>query len=136
MTRTEWFSRAWKLDKEINRLIEKRSKLYSAALRTTPTYSDMPRGKGTSDKVQNAIEQICLLDEEINRKIDELYNVKQEIMFAIAAVENPIDRRCMYLRFVEFKSWQEISDKLRISRRSVSYNVSRGIKNTKCGIAS
>ena len=136
MTRTEWFSRAWKLDKEINQLIEKRSKLYSAALRTTPTYSDMPRGKGTSDKVQNAIEQICLLDEEINRKIDELYNVKQEIMFAIATVENPIDRRCMYLRFVEFKSWQEISDKLRISRRSVSYKVSRGIKNTKCGIAS
>jgi DNA-directed RNA polymerase specialized sigma24 family protein len=94
----------------------------------------MPRGKGTSDKVQNAIEQICLLDEEINRKIDELYNVKQEIMFAIATVENPIDRRCMYLRFVEMKSLGEIARELGKPRNSIPFHLERGIKSTRCCI--
>lgn len=80
--------------------------------------------------MQNAIEQICLLDEEINRKIDELYNVKQEIMFAIATVENPIDRRCMYLRFVEMKSLGEIALEVGKHRNSIPYFIKRGIEST------
>jgi hypothetical protein len=66
MTRTEWFSRAWKLDKEINRLIEKRSRIYAAALRITPTYSDMPKCQCSTDAIQDTIDRICEIDISIH----------------------------------------------------------------------
>lgn len=130
MTRTEWFSRAWKLDKEINRLIEKRSKIYSAALRTTPTYSDMPKCYNQTSAIQDAIDRICEIDETINQLIDRLYAVKQEILSAIRTVENTTDRLCMVKRFVEMKSLGEIAQEVGKSRNAIPFYIKRGIKST------
>lgn len=129
MTRTEWFSRAWKLDKEINRLIEKRSRIYAAALRITPTYSDMPKCQCSTDAIQDTIDRICEIDEKINQRIDRLYAVKQEILSAINTVENTTDRLCMVKRFVEMKSLGEIAREVGKSRNAIPFYIKRGIKN-------
>jgi predicted DNA-binding protein YlxM (UPF0122 family) len=130
MTRTEWFSRAWKLDKEINRLIEKRSRIYAAALRITPTYSDMPKCQCSTDAIQDTIDRICEIDEKINQRIDRLHTVKSEIIDAIRTVENTTDRLCMVKRFVEMKSLGEIAREVGKSRNAIPFYIKRGIKST------
>lgn len=128
---TDWYTRAIRLNNEINLLIEKRSRIYAAALRVTPTYSDMPKCQCSTDAIQDTIDRICEIDEKINQRIDRLHTVKKEIIDAIRTVENTTDRLCMVKRFIEMKSWRDISNELNIPRRSVAYYVARGINNTR-----
>lgn len=131
MTRTEWFSRAIYLNDEINLLIEKRCRIYSAALKTTPTYSDMPKAPNASSALQNAMDRICEIDDEINQKIDELCKAKCEIMNAIRCVDDKTDRACMKMRFIDMKSLGEISTQIGTLRNSIPFHLARGIKSTK-----
>jgi len=125
-----WYMRAIKLNKEINLLIEKRSRIYASALRVTPTYSDMPKCYNQTSAIQDAIDRICEIDETINQSIDRLYAVKQEILSAINTVDNPMDRLCMVKRFVEMKSLGEIAQEVGKSRNSIPFYIKRGVNNT------
>jgi hypothetical protein len=129
--KAEWFNRAITLNKEINILIEKRSHIYSAAMKTTPTYSDMPKAPNTSSSLQNAIDKICEIDDAINEMIDLMYLARCEITDAIGSIECNTDRICMKLRFVDLKSWGEIESITGIKRNSIPYHVARGINSTK-----
>ena len=105
----EWLNRGLVIHNKINELTEKQEKAFAIACKVTPTLvQDKVQacgGKSREDWV------ITYMDyaEQINRKIDELYNVKQEILRAIKKIDNDTYKALLILRYIKFKSWGKIA---------------------------
>ena len=76
----EYLNQAHRLDQRINSKLEQISSLHDLASKATVTYSDMPRNpnKGKS-RIEECILKIMELEEEINRDIDRLVDLKTDI---------------------------------------------------------
>ena len=110
MTAREFLDRANKLDQRINSKLEQVSTLNDLAMKTTSTFSAMPhspnRGhSGTADIIVKIID----LQNEINRDVDELVDIKQEIMKVIKAVDNTECQLLLEMRYLCCRSWEQIA---------------------------
>lgn len=93
MTVKEWLNRGYRIDTEINSLLEEQSKVFLKARGTvTNTYS-----------------------ERINNRIDELYSIKQEILTAISQVQDPVLRALLTERYIKFNTWEKIAHNMHYS---------------------
>ena len=106
----EYLSQAFRIDQRIQSKIEQLASLNDLATRATATYSDMP-GSGTrrTDKMENAILSIIELENEINEDICKLVDTKRDIVHRINAVENPEYQTLLELRYLCFKTWEQIA---------------------------
>ena len=86
--KVNFLKRYKQIDDEINQLLLEKSEIFSLGTKVTPTYSDMPKGMGESDKVQSTVEKLGDLEKRINDKIDEWYEAKLDIEKAIHTVES------------------------------------------------
>lgn len=84
MNAKEYLKQAFYLDKRINSKLEQVESLNALATKATSTLSDMPKSpnRGPS-KLEDTIVKIIDLQEEINRDIDNLVDLKKEIANSI-----------------------------------------------------
>lgn len=111
MTVKDWLHRGYKIDKEINALLLEREKAFNLACKVSAPPSDNERvkasaGNGSENRYIKYAEYSRLIDS----RIDRLYQVKNEILTVISAVENNTYRTLLILRYVQFKTWEEIAD--------------------------
>lgn len=59
------------------------------------------------------------LEEKINADIDELVSLKSDITKAIGTVNDPEESLLLTLRYLNYKTWEEIADELDCSVRKV-----------------
>ena len=85
MTTKEWLNRGWKINCNINSLLEEQKNI--------PTHD---RYKEYS--------------ETINKKIDELYDIKNEIEYTIEKVDDHILQTLLRERYIKFASWETIAE--------------------------
>jgi len=97
------------VDKRIDQEVEELAKWNCRATKVTPTYSDMPKGGETSDKIQSAVESMMEIEEQINVDIDELVKIKSEIMGAIKTVNGETLQNILYMRYICGKKWEQIA---------------------------
>jgi hypothetical protein len=83
-----WLSRYKDKDKEIDRLLDERAGWWSKATKITPTLSDMPKAASEENKIQTAIEKMEEIDDQINSDIDDMQDIKVEIMGAIKSLDD------------------------------------------------
>ena len=78
--------------------------------RQTATYSDMP-GSETRNlpRMEDAILSIIELEAEINEDICKLVQTKKDIVHKIKAVQNTEYQTLLELRYLCFKSWEQIA---------------------------
>lgn len=109
MTTKEWLKRGWKLDREINQMIEARDEAFTTA--TSTTCGTEGEKIQTSQKNTSEAKMIRYVayTEQIDKRIDELYRIKREIMEAINAVENSTYRTLLIERYILYKKWEEIA---------------------------
>lgn len=110
MTKKEYLSQAYRLDQRINSKLAQVTALNDLATKCTTTLSDMPRNpyRGISTMV-DAVEKIIDLQAEINCDIDSLMDLKREIVRAIKAVANTEYQTILELRYLCFKTWEQIA---------------------------
>ena len=110
MTAKEYLSQARFLDNRINSKIQQVSSLNELATKCTATISDMPHSpnKGNST-MADAVCKIIDLQEEINKDIDRLVDLKREIMGVIKAVPNVEYQTILEKRYLCFISWEQIA---------------------------
>ncbi len=110
MTKKEYLSQAYRLDQRINSKLAQVTALNDLATKCTTTLSDMPRNpnRGIST-MADAVEKIVDLQSEINRDIDALVDLKRDIVRAIKAVENTEYQTILELRYLCFKTWEQIA---------------------------
>ena len=84
--------------------------------KATATMSDMPGGGSRNVyKMQDIIGKIVDLENEINADIDQLVDLKREMVTAIKAVADPECQTLLELRFLCFKTWEQIAVEMNYS---------------------
>lgn len=106
----EYMNQAYRIDHRINAKIEQVSSLHSLATKATSTLSDMP-GSGTRNvtRMEDIIIKIITLENEINADIDTLVDLKRDIMSYIKRVSNPEYQTLLELRYLCFKTWEQVA---------------------------
>ena len=116
MTAKEYLSQARFLDDRINSKIQQISSLNELATKCTATISDMPHGLNSGGSTMaDAVCKIVDLQEEINMDIDSLVDLKRDIVKTIKSVQNPEYQIILELRYLCFKTWEEIAVQMNCS---------------------
>ena len=110
MTVKEYLGQAYRLDQRINSKLEQVASLNELATKCTSTLTGMPRNpnRGTTT-MADAVGKIVDLQAEINRDIDRLVDLKREMVSLIKAVDNTEYQTLLELRYLCFKTWEQIS---------------------------
>ena len=130
MSAKEYLSQAMYIDQRINSKLEQVMTLRETATKATATLSDMPRSDSPNlQSMENTIVKIVDLENEINRDIDRLVDLKAEVRQMIAALENPEQQLILELRYLCFKQWSAIMEEMGISETSVYRIHGEALKN-------
>lgn len=107
--KVKFLKRYKQIDKEINQLLLEKREIFSLGTKITPTYSNMPKCTGTSDKVQSTIEKLEAQENKINQKVDLLYKVKEDIEKALYTVKDDTLRVLLRYRYINGLTWEKIA---------------------------
>ena len=110
MTAKQYLKQARYLDERINTKIAQVSSLHDLATKATSTLSDMP-GSPTRNthRMEDIIIKILMLENEINADIDNLVDLKDEILSVIKAVDDEECRLLLEKRYLNFEQWEDIA---------------------------
>jgi DNA-directed RNA polymerase specialized sigma subunit len=116
----EYLKRYRKIDREVNQLLMEKDEIFSLGTKITPTYSDMPKGTGENNKTQSTIEKLEEQEEKINKKIDLLYEVKEDIEKALHTVEDDTLRVLLRYRYINGFTWEKIAVMMGYGYRNIT----------------
>ena len=127
----QWLNRAHNIDKEINNLILERDRAFSKATSAVNGAS----GEKVQTSAQNSTESKYIAyaeyESEIDRRIDELYEVKKEILRAIKKVENGTYRLLLTLRYIRFMTWEQVAEEMNYSTMHIHRLHNDSLKKVK-----
>ena len=105
----KYLSQAFGLNQRIESKLGQIEELHDLATKATVTYSDMPRNpnKGHS-RLEDAVIKIIELENEINKDMVELVELKKDIIRRIKAVESTELQTVLELRYLSYMRWEEI----------------------------
>lgn len=107
-------------DSRISIKLEELQRLKEMVLRITPTLKDdVVSGEGNQDKLSDAVAKIVDLEVEINRDVDRYVNAKQEISATLGKLTDPDQLRVLHMRYVQYKTWEQIANEMGFSYRWV-----------------
>ena len=116
MTAKEYLGQAYRLDQRINSKLEQVMSLRTLATKATSTLSDTPpSGTRNVHRMEDIIVKIIEMENEINRDIDNLVDLKREMVSVIKAVTDPEYQTILELRYLCFKSWEQIAVEMEYS---------------------
>lgn len=110
-----YLSRYRRLNERIDRLLEEQSRWREMALKITPTLSQTPGGGESGSPIERPMDKVLEIDEEINREIDELQIVRQEIRAALNQLEDENLKLLMEYRYIDGLTWEQIAVKMNYS---------------------
>ena len=109
MTTKEYLNQVYRIDQRINSKIEQVAYLKTLTNKATATLTDMPKGTRDVHSKEKIIVKMIDLENEINADIDELVDLKREIVNVIKSVTIPEYQMLLELRYLCFKSWEQIA---------------------------
>ena len=113
MNAKEYLSQAFHIDQRINSKLEQVMKLRETSTKATATLSDMPRSDSPNvHRLEDTICKIIDLENEINHDIDRLVDLKREARDVIGQLSDPDQQLILELRYLCYKTWEEIADEL------------------------
>ena len=116
MTAKEYLGQAYRLDQRINSKLEQVMSLRTLATKATSTLSDTPpSGTRNVHRMEDIIVKIIEMENEINRDIDNLVDLKREMVSVIKTVTDPELQTLLELRYLCFKSWEQIAVEMEYS---------------------
>ena len=107
-----YLSRYRRLNQRIDRLLEEQSRWRERALKITPTLSQAPGGGGSGSPIERPMDKVLEIDVEINREIDELQIVRQEIRNTLNQLGNENLKLLMEYRYIDGMTWEQIAVKM------------------------
>lgn len=114
-----YLSRYRRLNQRIDRLLEEQSRWREMALKITPVLSQTPGGGESGSPIERPMDKVLEIDVEINREIDELQIVRQEIRAALNQLEDESLKLLMEYRYIDGLTWEQIAVKMNYCWRQV-----------------
>ena len=110
MTAKDYLGQAYRLDQRINSKIDQITSLSDLATKCTSTISDMPKNPSpSSSPMADIVCKIIDLQAEINTDIDRLVELKRDIVRTIKSIDNSEHQTLLELRYLCFKTWEQIA---------------------------
>jgi len=120
MKAKEYLSQAYRLDSRINSKIDQLGSLNDLATKCTSNISGMPKAPNHGGSVlEDSIVKIIGLQDEINRDIDRLVDLKRELVKVIKAVDDIDCQLLLEGRYLCYKSWEQIAVEMGFRLRHV-----------------
>ena len=120
MTAKEYLGQAYRLDQRIDAKIAPVASLNELATKCTATLTGMPRNPNHgSSTMADAVCKIIDLQEEINRDIDRLVDLKRDIVEIIKAVNNSEYQILLEKRYLCFHTWEQIAVDMHYSGQGI-----------------
>ena len=118
MNAKEYLRQAWNIDQRIKDKMEQLKRLKEMSTSVTSVISDMPRSATPNPKkMEDTVLRLVEMESEIDADISSLVNLKIEIMQTIWRVEDANCRTLLEMRYISFKSWEEIAAAMGITVR-------------------
>jgi hypothetical protein len=100
-----------KLDARIkNKLIERKQWMDIALGITGVTEGERVQSSGAKNKMADAVIKCVDMEAEIDSLIDNLIDTKKEVIQTIERLDSPIEYNVLHMRYIQYKSLQEIAD--------------------------
>ena len=116
-------------DSHINTKLEDLHQLKEMVTKITPTLKDdVVSGGGNQDKLGDAIAKIVDLEADIDRDIDRYVAAKQEISATLDKLTDPDQLQVLHMRYVQYKTWEQIACEMNMSYRNVCYIHGKGLQ--------
>ena len=117
----DYLSQAYRIDQRINSKIEQVQSLRDLAAKASATLSDVPPSKGTRNvhRMEDIIVKMMDLESEINKDLNRLVDLKHEIVTVIKCVESPELQTLLELRYLCFRTWEQIAVEINFDLRWV-----------------
>ena len=116
MTAKEYLSQARTLDMRIKSKLQQIESLNELATSCTITYSDMPRNPNRGgSKVERAVLKIIELQESLKKDVEDLVELKEQIMATIQSVADVELQTLLEKRYLCFLSWEKIAVEMHYS---------------------
>ena len=110
MTAKEYLGQAYRLDQRINSKLEQIRSLNELAAKCTSTITGMPKNPSHSTTMmEEAVGKIVDLQTEIDGDIGQLVDLKRDMVSIIKAVQNTEYQTLLELRYLCFKTWEQIA---------------------------
>lgn len=110
MTAKEYLSQARTLDMRIKSKLQQIESLNDLATSCTTVYSDMPRNPNRGgSKVERAVLKIIEVEDSLKRDVEDLVELKKEIMHTIHSVSDVELQTLLEKRYLCFLSWEKIA---------------------------
>lgn len=110
MTAKEYLNQAYHIDRRVESKLAQIESLYSLATRVTSVFSNTPHNCNLNNRsLEKTISKIVDLKKSIDDDIDKLVDLKCEITKAINEIENIEYRTILEMRYLGFKTWEEIA---------------------------
>ena len=120
MTAKEYLKRAWNVDQRINSKLYQLDSLKDMATKATSTLGTEPvNGTRNVQRMADTIDNIVALENEINDDIDRLVDLKRNVIKTISKVQDTNCLTLLELRYLSFKSWDDIAAEMNYTSRWV-----------------
>ena len=118
MNAKDYLSRAWRIEQQVQSKMEQIAALESLACRMTAGTGGGPVSHTRNvTSMQDTIVKILEAKDELNRRIDDLVEMKMEATRVIDRVRNVTLRLILEKRYLMFHSWEQITEEMGYSRR-------------------
>lgn len=126
----EYLSKAYRIDQRVGSKLEQLASLRDLSRKATATLTDMPHNPGRNVRaMEGIIAKIMDLENEINQDIDKLVDLKREIVSAVKLTNNPVHQTLLELRYLGFRSWEQIAVEMGYSLQHVYRLHERALKS-------
>ena len=93
-----------------NKLIEKQQWMDMALGITAQMGGERVQSSGAMSKMENAVAKCVDMESEIDRLVDKLIDTKRDVTQTIEKLHSPIEYSVLHMRYIQFKTLQEIAD--------------------------
>ncbi|WP_366923857.1 DUF1492 domain-containing protein [Metallumcola ferriviriculae] len=136
MNAKEYLSQAFHLDQRINSKLEQVANLRELSSKATATiHAERVSGTKNRSPMENAVVKLVDLEHEIDRDIDKLVDLKRDIINVINSVKQPEYHLLLELRYLNYKTWEEIAEHMNYGWRNVHYIHAKALKKVKLDIS-
>lgn len=128
----QYLQRIKHCDSCINTKLEERHRLWDKMTKITPTLKqDVVSGGGSQDNMSDAMAKLIDLEAEINREINKLVDARIAVTATIDKVEDARLHTVLNMRYVQFKTFEQIAAEMNYTYRWVCIMHGRALQEVE-----
>lgn len=133
MTAKEYLKQAYRLDQKIDSDIREKERLWDMSVSvSSPPLGDRIQVSQPSDApFARTLEKVMTMEEQIDREIDLLVDLKNEIRMVISEVPDPDEQLVLKYRYIHNMTWEQIGSELSADRTTVYRWHGKALKHVK-----